>query len=102
MYAVIEIKGKQYRVEEGDRFIIPRYKAEDGDEVKPDRVLLVGGKKLRIGTPDVKGAAVKLVVVGQQRGPKIRGFKYRPKSGWKRSWGHRDEQTVVKVEKIKA
>lgn len=102
MYAVIEIKGKQYRVEEGDRFVIPRYEAAEGDSVEPVRVLLVGGKKLKIGTPDVEGAAVKLVVVGQQRGPKIHGFKYRPKSGWKRSWGHRDEQTVVKVEKIKA
>lgn len=102
MYAVIEIKGKQYRVEEGDRLALPRFKAEDGAKVEPDRVLLVGGKKLKVGTPVVKGAAVKLVVEGQTRGPKIRGFKYRPKSGWKRSWGHRDEQTVVRVEKIKA
>ncbi len=102
MYAVIEIKGKQYRVEEGDVFAISRCQAADGEEIAPDRVLLVGGEELKVGTPVVKGAAVVLSVVQQTRGPKIHGFKYRPKSNWKRAWGHRDELTIVRVQKIKA
>jgi large subunit ribosomal protein L21 len=50
----------------------------------------------------VKGAKVDLLVVEHTRGPKIRGFKYKCKINYKRAWGHRDDLTVVRVEKIKA
>jgi len=100
MYAVIELQGKQFRVEEGDVFPIPRRQGAEGEELAADRVLLVGGDNLKVGTPVVDGARVVLTVVAHRRGPKIRGFKYKPKSGYKRAWGHRDELTVVRVERI--
>jgi large subunit ribosomal protein L21 len=100
MYAIIEMKGKQYRVQEGDTFSVARCGAAAGDEIAPERVLLVGGENTHVGTPSVEGAKVQLKVLRDERGVKIRGFKYRSKSGYKRSWGHRDELTVLRVEKI--
>lgn len=102
MYAVIEIKGKQFRVSEGDTISLPRCATEAGKKLTPDRVLLIGGEEVKVGTPEVKGAKVDLLVVEHTRGPKIRGFKYKAKINYKRAWGHRAELTVVRVEKIKA
>jgi large subunit ribosomal protein L21 len=100
MYAIIEMKGKQYRVQEGDTFTVARCGAEAGSEIAPERILLVGGEKTQVGTPNVDGATVRLSVIGDMRGVKVRGFKYRRKSGYKRAWGQRDELTILRVEKI--
>jgi large subunit ribosomal protein L21 len=100
MYAIIELKGKQYRVEEGETFTCARCGAAAGDEIAPERVLMVGGEKTHVGTPSVEGATVRLAVIGDIRGEKLRCCKYRAKSGYKRTWGHRDELTVLRVEKI--
>ena len=100
-YALIEMAGHQYRVEEGTTLTVPRRRADVGKKLKPDRVLLVSdGEEVRIGTPEVKGAEVKLAVVAQVRGPKLRVFKYNPKENYKRSRGHRQELTELRVEKI--
>lgn len=100
-YAVIEIGGQQYRVEEGTTFAVPRQHVDVGKKLKPDKVLLVSdGEDVRVGTPEVKGASVKLTVSAQVKGPKLRVFKFKAKKNYKRVRGHRQELTELRVEKI--
>jgi len=100
-YAIIEIGGQQYRVEEGTVFEVPHQPAEVGAEMSPDRVLVVSDDdKVDIGTPEVKGAKVTLKVLAQTKGRKIRVFKYHPKENYRRTRGQRQELTELRVEKI--
>lgn len=103
MYAVIETGGKQYRVAVGDTLAVEKLDVE-GAEVVFDRVLLVAdeGGNVSVGTPVLAGATVRAAVVEQGRGPKIRGFKYKPKANYRRRYGHRQAQTVVRVAAIEA
>ena len=94
MYAVIETGGKQYRVAEGDRIDVERL---DGDEVTLRPVMLVEGDQI-FATPDqLGGAAVQARVVGEARGPKIKGFTYKNKSNQRRHWGHRQHYSTIEI-----
>ena len=75
MYAIIETGGKQYRVEEGSRLRVEALAADVGAEVSLDRVLLLGGDRLDIGTPYVSRARVTAEVLEHGRGEKIRVFR---------------------------
>jgi len=101
MYAVIETGGKQYRVAVGDTLAVEKLDAQEG-EVIFDRVLLVsdGEGTVSVGKPIVEGATVRAAILAQRRGPKIRGFKYKPKDNYRRRYGHRQAQTVVRVAAI--
>ena len=101
MYAVIETGGKQYRVELGTELAVERLAVNPGDAVEFDRVLLVAdGDSTRIGTPTVAQATVTAHVVRQDRAKKVVVFKYRPKARHRAKKGHRQEQTVLRVEDI--
>lgn len=101
MHAIIETGGKQYRVAENDVITVERLPIERGDQVEFDRVLGVGeGEEFVAGTPCVAKATVVGRVVRHGRGPKIRGFKYKPKKRYRRQWGHRQNNTEVLIEKI--
>ncbi|HWM91003.1 MAG TPA: 50S ribosomal protein L21 [Thermoanaerobaculia bacterium] len=104
MYAVIETGGKQYRVEAGDVIDIERLSgaADGGDnEVRFDRVLMVTGDNgAQFGNPVVQGALVKASLVGEVRGPKIRVFKKKKRSTYRRSRGHRQDLVRVRIEGI--
>lgn len=103
MYAVIETGGKQYRVKEGDVIDVELLRANDGDEVTLDRVLLVSGDDgVKVGTPTVEGAKVSAKVVRQGRQRKILVFKYKPKKRYRRRYGHRQPFTRLVIEKIEA
>ncbi len=95
MYAVIATGGKQHRVEEGLRLEVERLSA-DGDELSFTPVLVVDGESVVTG-PDLAGARVTARVVGESKGPKIRGFTYRPKARTRRRWGHRQHYTTIEV-----
>ena len=102
MFAVIEAGGKQYRVEEGSSIVIEKLEDKIGAEVVLDKVLLVGNDdKVTIGRPVVDGAKVIAEVVRQARGPKIIVFKKRSKKGYKKTQGHRQFLTEVKIKEIK-
>ena len=78
MYAVIDAQGVQCKVEKGDRVLVPRLNAEEGDSVEFDKVLMVkDSKKVAVGTPFVEGAKVVAKVVAHAKGPKVMGFKYK-------------------------
>jgi len=102
MYAVVQTGGKQYRVEEGSSIVIEKLADKIGTEVVLDKVLLVGNDdKVTIGRPVVDGAKVIAEVVRQARGPKIIVFKKRSKKGYKKTQGHRQFLTEVKIKEIK-
>ena len=100
MYAVIETCGKQYKVSEGDVVFIEKLGLEEGESVKFDKVLAVGGEKTAIGAPYVDGASVEAKVVANGKSKKIIVFKYKPKKGQKTKQGHRQPYTKVQIEKI--
>ncbi len=101
MFAVIKTGGKQYRVAADDKITIEKLPAEAGAKVTFDEVLMVGdGDNATIGTPLVAGASVAGEVVEQTRGEKIRIFKKKRRKGYRRTAGHRQHLTVVKITDI--
>jgi large subunit ribosomal protein L21 len=102
MYAIVDIAGKQYKVEKDARLYVPRLSAAVGDHVTFDRVLLVGdGKKVKVGTPSVKGFAVKATVVDHVKGDKLIVFKKKRRKGYRVKRGHRQPFTEIEVNSLK-
>jgi large subunit ribosomal protein L21 len=101
MYAVIKTGGKQYRVAPADMIEIERLGGAKGDAVAFDQVLMVGGEAgVTIGAPLVAGARVAGEIVDQTRGDHILVFKKRRRQNSKRSRGHRQDHTLVKITEI--
>ncbi len=102
-YAIIQLSGKQFKVQEGDVLDTPKLPYKEGEKVSVDEVLLVvDGKKQTIGTPFVKGAKVDLEVMEHAKEKKIRVATYRAKSRSRKVYGHKQPKSVVKVVKIHA
>ena len=96
-YAVIAIKGKQYRVTEGDELLIDK----SNDKLEPRVLLLAKNGKVRVGKPVVKDAKVKLKVLkDEEKGKKITVMKFKAKSRYRRKYGFRPRYTRLLVEKI--
>ncbi|MCX5514104.1 50S ribosomal protein L21, partial [Kaistia algarum] len=103
MFAVIKTGGKQYRVAANDELKVELLTGEAGDTVTFDEVLLVGGEDgTTVGAPLVAGATVTGEIVDQMRTRKILVFKKRRRQNSKRSRGHRQHLTVVKITGISA
>lgn len=101
MFAVIKTGGKQYRVENGTTLEIERLAAAAGEVVQFNDVLMLGGDSPVVGAPFVEGAAVQAEIVEQKRGEKLIHFvKRRRKHSSKRTKGHRQELTVVRITDI--
>jgi large subunit ribosomal protein L21 len=101
MYAVIKTGGKQYRVAASDLIEIERLGGAKGDAVAFDEVLMVGGEAgVTICSPLVKGASVAGEIVDQTRGDRILVFKKRRRQNSKRSRGHRQDHTLVRIKEI--
>ncbi|WP_062011784.1 50S ribosomal protein L21 [Aureimonas sp. AU4] len=97
MFAVIKTGGKQYRVAANDRFEIERLAGEAGDTVSFTEVLMVG---TTIGAPFVAGATVVAEIVEQTRGTKVISFKKRRRQNSKRTRGHRQDLTMIRISEI--
>ena len=102
MFAIVEIAGQQFKVEEGQEIFVHRLDAEKGASLSFDKVLLVdnGGGAVQVGTPSVGGAAVKTTVLDHVLGDKVIIFKKKRRKGYKRKNGHRQSFTKIKVEGI--
>lgn len=101
MYAIIKTGGKQYRVQEGDSIFVEKLASEVDAEVVFDQVLaIVNNGDVKVGTPVVEGAKVTAKVLEQGKQKKIRIFKYKAKSNYRRRQGHRQPYTKVTIEKI--
>ena len=98
MYAVIKTGGKQYRVTEGETLKVEKLDAEEGATVEFDRVLMiVVGEQVQIGAPYVEGARVMATVKAQGRGPKVRIVKFRRRKHYRKTQGHRQSYTELKI-----
>ena len=101
MYALVRTGGKQYRVSKDDTILVERISADEGAEVILDDVVMLGdGDKVTIGTPRVEGAAVSATVVSQTRGPKIIIFRRKRRKNHRRTQGHRQDLTLLKINAI--
>lgn len=100
-YAIVEIAGKQYKVEEGRYVDVDNLGQDVGTAVNLDRVLLVSdGKDAKIGQPIIEGAAVSAKVLKNYKDKKIIVYKQKPKKGYRRKQGHRQNLTRLAIEKI--
>ena len=103
MFAVLKTGGKQYKVQSGDTLRVEKLAAAEGDKVQFNDVLMVGGDAPQVGSPFVAGAAVQAEVLGQIKGEKVIHFvKRRRKHSSKRTKGHRQHLTEVRVTEILA
>ena len=103
MYAVIKTGGKQYRVAEGDSLRVEKLDAEEGSSVEFDKVLLVGeGSSVNIGKPFVDGGKVVATVEEQGKARKVHVIKFKRRQGYRRTKGHRQNVTRVRVTSISA
>ena len=103
MYAVIRTGGKQYRVARNDVIAVERLAGDVGAGVEFDRVFMLDdGAARRIGTPVVEGARVAATVLDQTRNEKIVVFKKKRRKNYRRTRGHRQRVTVVRITDILA
>ena len=102
MYAIVEISGKQYKVQEGDIVFVDRLEnVEEGNKITFDKVLMISDdKKVTIGQDTVKGAKVEASVIGHGKSKKIIVYKFKPKKNYRRTQGHRQPYTKIQIEKI--
>ena len=103
MFAVIKTGGKQYKVQKDDKLLVEKLEGNEGDKVTIDEVLMVvDGKKSKVGEPMVKGASVEATLVKHTRGPKITIFKKKRRQNYRRKKGHRQDLTMIQINNIKA
>ena len=103
MYALIAYKGKQYKAEKDAVIQIDKIDAEKGSSIDIDTVVLVSdGDKVKVGSPYVKGAVVKVVVEDTFKDDKVIVLKYKSKKDYRRTIGHRQQYTNVRVTDITA
>jgi large subunit ribosomal protein L21 len=103
MFAVLKTGGKQYKVQAGDVLRVEKLAADAGETIQFDEVLMLGGDAPVVGAPLVDGAAVKAEVIDQIKGEKLIHFvKRRRKHSSKRTKGHRQKLTLIKITEILA
>jgi large subunit ribosomal protein L21 len=100
MYAIVKTGGKQYRVQEGQNLLIERLPVQDGESVSLTPLLYVNGDQVVDGE-DLAKVSVAATVIAHERGPKLRIVKFKPKRGYKRRNGHRQELTRIEIKNIK-
>jgi len=103
MYAVIETGGKQYMVKEGDLVRVEKLNTEKDKSFTFDRVLMIGDSETpKIGSPLVEGAKVTAKVTDNGKSTKVKVFKKKRRKGYRRTKGHRQAYTELKITKIAA
>ena len=103
MYALVEFKGRQYKAEKGSLLKVDKIDAEPGSKLDIDSVLLISRENegnIVVGTPYVKGAKVSAVVESHTRDKKIIVFKYKSKKDYRRTQGHRQQHSIIKIEDV--
>ena len=98
-YAIVKTGGKQYRVEEGQKLLVERLPVDEGATVDLEPILFRSSDTV-FDAKALKKVKVQAKVLGHERGPKIRVFKFKPKRGYKRTTGHRQELTRLEITKV--
>jgi large subunit ribosomal protein L21 len=99
MYAIVKTGGKQYRVEQDQTLLVERLPDDEGATVALEPILFRSDDAV-FGADELKKVKVEAKVLGHERGPKLRVFKFKPKRGYKKRNGHRQELTRIQVTKI--
>ena len=103
MYALVEIKGKQYKAVEGETLQVDLLNMEEGASYETDKVLaVVDGENAKFGTPYVSGAKVVATVGSEVKGEKVKVYKFHRRKGYRRTQGHREQYTMITINKINA
>lgn len=104
MYALVEIAGEQFKVEQGNEIFVNRLKGKEGDKLEFSDVLLIDdeGGKVLVGTPNVPEAKITASIIDHLKGDKVIVFKKKRRKGYKVKKGHRDYLTKIKIESINA
>lgn len=103
MYAIVEIKGQQFRVEKDQKIFVHRLEGEAGSKVVFDNVLLIdNGGKVSVGTPTLEGAKINATILDHVRGDKVIVFKKKRRKGYQVANGHRQNFSQIQIEKITA
>ncbi|MBX3478071.1 MAG: 50S ribosomal protein L21 [Brevundimonas sp.] len=98
MYAVIKTGGKQYRVQPGDVIVVEKIDGEAGADVSFGDVLMLGGDKgVTLGAPLISGAAVAATLIETRKGEKVKIFKKIRRQGYRRTRGHRQMESVLRI-----
>jgi large subunit ribosomal protein L21 len=101
MYAIVDIAGQQFKIEQGQEIFVHRLEGEEGANVEFDQVLLVDQDgKVNVGTPRVEGAKVDAKIVAHVRADKVKVFKKKRRKGYQKESGHRQDLSKVLIEKI--
>ena len=101
MYAVIKTGGKQYRVAEGQTLKVEKLDVEEGAAVEFDQVLMIAdGDRIQVGAPYLDGARVSATVKSQGRSPKVLIVKFRRRKHYRKTQGHRQSYTELKISGI--
>jgi large subunit ribosomal protein L21 len=102
MYAIVELKGRQYKAEKGVLLKVDKLNAEPGAKLDIESVVLLSKDEngILVGNPYVVGAKVLAIVEGHGRDKKIIVFKYKPKKDYRRKAGHRQQYSLIKIEEI--
>ena len=99
MYAIVKTGGKQYRVEQDQTLLVERLPDDEGATVALEPILFRSDDAV-FGADELKKVKVEAKILGHERGPKLRVFKFKPKRGYKKRTGHRQELTRIQVTKI--
>jgi large subunit ribosomal protein L21 len=102
MYAIVETGGKQVKVSVGDKIFVEKLDAEAGKDITLDKVLYLGGEKVVVGNPYVKGATVTAKVEKQGKEAKMIVYKYKSKANERKKQGHRQPYTCLVIKAINA
>src|SRR3954469_18277538 len=98
MYAVIKTGGKQYRVSPGDLLVVEKLEGEPGAAVAFGEVLMLGeGEAVTVGAPVIEGASVAATLIETRKGEKVKIFKKKRRQGYRRTRGHRQTESVLRV-----
>ncbi|WP_029418145.1 50S ribosomal protein L21 [Brevundimonas bacteroides] len=98
MYAVIKTGGKQYRVQPGDTIVVEKLDGEAGAAVNFGEVLMLGGDKgVTVGAPLIDGATVAATLIETRKGEKVKIFKKIRRQGYRRTRGHRQMESVLRI-----
>ncbi len=101
MYAIVEIGGKQYRVEKDVTLNVDKIKAQESGNITIDKVLMfVDGDKVLVGQPYLDNVKVSMDVIGPVKGKKVRGIKFKKRKNYTRTLGHRPLYLQMKVKEL--
>ena len=101
MYAVMKSVARHYRAVVGETILVERLPVQAGERLEIDQVLLIADEgQVKVGQPTIKGAKVLATVVAQEKGPKIRIFKYHSSKRYRLRAGHRQRYTRLRVDEI--